>query len=86
MGNLRKETEMMSDTRTNAYAFQLAKLIQAETVSSEAKGDRTKFYQFHDLLRKTFPRLFAVCEFEDFNGSILMRWKGKTEDSPVMLM
>ena len=77
---------MMSDTRTNAYAFQLAKLIQAETVSSEAKGDRTKFYQFHDLLRKTFPRLFAVCEFEDFNGSILMRWKGKTEDSPVMLM
>ena len=76
----------MSDSRSNAYAAQLAKLIQAETVSSEAKGDRTKFYRFHDLLRETFPRLFAACEFEDFNGSILLRWKGKTDEAPVMLM
>lgn len=76
----------MSDTRTNNYARRLSKLIQAETVSSEAKGDRTKFYRFHDLLREMFPRLFGVCEFEDFNGSILMRWKGKTSEHPVMLM
>ncbi len=76
----------MSDTRTNNYANRLSKLIQAETVSSDAKGDRTKFYQFHDLLREMFPRLFDVCEFEDFNGSILMRWQGKSSEHPVMLM
>lgn len=76
----------MSDTRTNTYAERLSRLIQAETVSSDAKGDRTKFYRFHELLRETFPKLFSVCEFEDFNGSILMRWKGKTSESPVMLM
>jgi len=76
----------MLDTRTNTYAERLSRLIQAETVSSDAKGDRTKFYRFHDLLRETFPRLFDVCDFEDFNGSIVMRWKGKTDESPVMLM
>ena len=76
----------MSDTRTTSYAVRLSKLIQAETVSSDAKGDRTKFYHFHDLLRETFPKLFGVCEFEDFNGSILLKWKGKTDKLPVMLM
>ena len=76
----------MSDTRTNSYAQRLSKLIQAETVSSDAKGDRTKFYQFHGLLREMFPRLFDVCEFEDFDGSILLRWQGKSSEHPVMLM
>ena len=76
----------MLDQRTELYAQRLSKLIQAETVSSEAKGDRTKFYRFHDLLRDTFPRLFEVCAFEDFNGSILLRWKGRGDGEPVMLM
>ena len=76
----------MSDTRTNLYAQKLSRLIQAETVSSETRGDRAKFYQFHRLLRESFPKLFEVCVFEDFYGSILMRWRGKTSDTPVMLM
>ena len=76
----------MPNTRTNQYAQRLSKLIQAETVSSEAKGDRTKFYQFHTLLRESFPKLFEVCAFEDFNGSILLHWKGSGSDEPVMLM
>ena len=76
----------MSNTRTERYAQRLSKLIQAETVSSEAKGDRTKFYRFHQLLRETFPKLFEVCTFEDFNGSILLRWKGSSNGEPVMLM
>ena len=76
----------MSDTRTNTYAERLSRLIQAETVSSDAKGDRTKFYRFHNLLRELFPKLFSVCEFEDFNGSFLLKWKGAQSDEPVMLM
>ena len=76
----------MEDTRTSRYAEGLSKLIQAETVSSKDKGDRTKFYRFHDLLREIYPRLFEVCSFEDFNGSILLCWKGKSSDEPVMLM
>ena len=76
----------MSNDRTQGYALRLSKLIRVETVSSEAKEDRTKFYRFHQLLRETFPRLFEVCDFEDFNGSILLRWKGSSAEMPVMLM
>ena len=66
----------MSDERTQLYAERLSRLIQAETVSVKKQTDKSKFYAFHDVLRAEFPHLFAVCEFEDFDGSILLRWKG----------
>ena len=76
----------MSDKRNRIYAERLSKLIQAETVSTFNQTDRTKFYRFHDILREMFPSLFAVCSFEDFNGSFMMKWKGKTDELPVMFM
>lgn len=76
----------MQDQRTLNYATDLSRLIQAETVSVKDQNDRSKFYHFHDLLRELFPHLFAVCQFEDFNGSILLRWLGKESHAPIMLM
>lgn len=62
-------------------------MIQCETVSSADRQDKTKFYRFHELLRQLFPSLFSVCSFEDFDGSILLIWKGSSPDSqPIMLM
>lgn len=76
----------MADVRNEAYAAGLSRLIQAETVSVKKQTDKTKFYKFHDVLRAEFPTLFAVCEFEDFDGSILLRWKGETQENPILLM
>lgn len=76
----------MPDTRTELYAGKLSRLIQAETISCENQTDKTKFYQFHDLLREMFPKLFGVCGFENFDGSFLLRWKGSTDGNPIMLM
>ena len=76
----------MLDSRTNDYANGLARLIQVETISTFNQTDKTKFYEFHNVLRETFPNLFAVCTFEDFDGSFLMRWQGKTDKEPIMLM
>ncbi len=76
----------MSDFRTSEYANNLARLIQVETISTFNQTDKTKFYKFHDVLREMFPELFSVCSFEDFDGSFLMKWKGKTDKEPVMLM
>ena len=47
---------------------------------------KSKFYEFHNTLRLMFPKLFEVCTFEDFDGSFLKRWQGKTDKEPVMLM
>lgn len=77
----------MSDIRTNEYAARLSRIIQHETVSSYDDTDLSKFYAFHEILREQFPSLFSVCEFEDFNGSFLMRWRGADSSLlPMMLM
>ena len=76
----------MADIRTNEYAERLSRLIQIETISTFNQTDKTKFYKFHEELRKMFPKLFEVCTFENFDGSFLMRWQGKTDKEPVMLM
>lgn len=76
----------MTDIRTAEYANRLSRLIQIETVSTFNQTDKNKFYEFHNALREMFPKLFELCSFEDFNGSFLMRWKGKTDKEPVMLM
>ena len=76
----------MPDKRTERYIAGLSALIRAETVSWENQTDKSKFYQFHDLLRKNFPCLFGVCTCEDFDGSLLLRWKGAGKDAPILLM
>ena len=77
----------MIDDRTSLYAEQLARLIRVNTVSRENQTDKTDFYRFHELLRELFPRLFAVCSCEDFDGSLLLRWPGAdAQAAPILLM
>lgn len=77
----------MSENRSMQYAEILSKLIQVETISSRENRDITKFRGFHEVLRETFPNFFKTVECEDFNGSLLLKWKG-TDSSlePIMLM
>lgn len=76
----------MSDRRSREYANRLSLLIQTETVSLDKQTDRAKFYRFYRVLGEMFPRLFAACEAEDFDGSFLLRWKGSGENEPILLM
>lgn len=76
----------MLDIRTVKYADSLVRLIRAKTVSREPQPDKSEFYQFHDLLSKVFPMLFTVCDYEDFDGSFLLRWKGSGPEHPILLM
>lgn len=76
----------MSDPKTVIYARTLSRMIRMETVSSEHQKDKSKFYRFRELLRELFPHIFSVCEIEDFEGSFLLRWKGKGKGEPILLM
>ena len=76
----------MPEERTALYGQRLAALIRCETVSQENQTDKHKFYAFQEQLREMFPNLFGCCEYEDFDGSFLLRWKGRREENPVMLM
>ncbi len=83
----RKEEIMMANHRREEYAQTLSRLIQAQTVSCRDQTDLSAFYAFHQLLRETFPHLFAVCEYEDFSGAMLLRWKGSdSKKLPLLFM
>ena len=77
----------MSDNRSMKYAEILSRLIRVETVSSRESNDISKFLEFHKVLREVFPNFFDTVECEEFEGSLLLKWKG-TDSSlkPVMLM
>ena len=76
----------MSTSRERQYADILSALIQVETVSATAGKDRSKFYRFQQVLRTQFPHLTKTCEWEDFDGSFLLRWRGRSESDPILLM
>lgn len=75
----------MSD-KLDLYTTKLAKMIQVETVSSFSEPDLDKFKQFRALLKDLFPLTFKTCEMEEFEGSILLKWKGSSSEKPSLLM
>ena len=77
----------MSDNRSMQYAEILSKLIRVETISSREHQDINKFLAFHEVLRETYPKLFSTVEVESFDGSLLLKWKGKdSSKKPILLM
>ena len=72
--------------RSEKYAKILSTLIQAETISVEKQMNKDKFYAFQELLKKTFPTLFSVAEFENYDGSFLLKVKGEEGKAPILLM
>ena len=77
----------MSENRSMQYAEILSKLIKVETISSRESKDITKFLGFHEVLRETYPNLFATAECENFDGSLLLKWKGTYPSlKPILLM
>lgn len=76
----------MVSQRALNYGERLAQMIRIETVSVKDQTDKQKFYQLHNLLKDLFPNLFSVCQYEDFDGSFLLYWKGSSDRAPVMLM
>lgn len=77
----------MDEKSAMAYAERLSRLIQIDTVSQFGQTDLNKFYRFHEALKQEFPAVFSICEWEEYQGSFLLRWRGKDPDKmPIMLM
>lgn len=77
----------MNKARAMDYANRLSRMIQVETISQKGQTDFNKFYRFHEVLREEFPHLTAICEWEEFDGSLLLRWPGKDKKkNPILLM
>lgn len=78
----------MDRDRQNRYIENLQRMIRLETVSDPSCASSPEnFRQFRELLKELFPHIFGACEVREFNGSLLMKWKGTDSSSlPVMFM
>ena len=72
--------------RAKKYGEELARMVHKETISSRFEPDRTKFYEFHEILEELFPNVHATCEKHVFNGSLLFKWPGKGTHKPILFM
>ena len=74
--------------RQQKYTETLQKMIRLDTVSDPSNASSPEnFEQFRALLAELFPSIFSVCEVREFNGSLLMKWKGSDGSTqPVMFM
>lgn len=83
-----KEAKVPLDNgeRGTEYGKKLSVLIQKETVSGRFDPDRTKFFEFHDILEEMFPNIHKTCEKHVFNGSLLFKWSGKGNHEPILFM
>lgn len=71
--------------RNSVYAQTLSKMIRCKTVSSREVGQKG-FPDFLQLIRELFPHIFNVAEYRDYNGCIVLIWRGKSSDKPVLFM
>ena len=72
--------------RVDAYAEKLSKMVQKETISDRADPTIEKFREFHVLLEELFPTVFANCQKVEIDGNLMLKWKGKTDKDPILLM
>lgn len=79
--------EMSDDTaRVDTYSQKLSKMVQCETISERDNPNIEKFREFHKLLENLFPTVFKHCEKTDLDGNLILKWKGRTDAQPILLM
>lgn len=72
--------------REDLYAEILARMVRCETVSAKGEIRREKFLTFHKELAALFPLAAARLDWSEIDGSLLIRWKGKGDARPLVLM
>lgn len=78
----------MEDNRQERYIEHLQKMIRLDTVSDPECGSPAEnFEKFRELLWELFPHIREACELRDFDGALLLRWKGSDPlRMPVLFM
>ena len=78
----------MSQITVNEAVSRFQQIIRVRTVSAkDGNFDKEEFAKFLPLLKELYPDAFSVLEAELVNEfGILLKWKGKTAVSPMVLM
>ena len=80
------EVKLENTDRAIAYGKRLAEMVRVETISSRYAQNLEKYKKFQCTLEELFPLVHKNCEKIEFDGSFLMKWTGKGNHEPIMLM
>ena len=80
--------EVVIDERLGTYIENFSKLLRMDTTTIAPYATETeRFYRFQKLLGEVFPHIIPLCEHEDFDGSMLLKWKGRESGKkPALFM
>ncbi|MEG2769760.1 MAG: M20/M25/M40 family metallo-hydrolase, partial [Oscillospiraceae bacterium] len=76
----------VDEKRSDAYAKKLAEMLSKETISVAGEKDKSKFLQFHEILKNMYPNVHKTCEKTELNGNLIFKWKGKSAQKPILFM
>ncbi len=72
--------------RTDEYVKKLSEMVQYETISKRGEVNTEKFLGFHKVLEKLFPTVHEKLEKTEIDGNLLFKWKGKSNEKPILIM
>ena len=73
----------------NAAVFALQELVKCKTISynDPSLEDDAEFKKLVAMLPSLYPRVFDVCSFRELpDRALLLRWPGKSDQAPTVLM
>ncbi len=78
----------MDKERQERYIETFRKLIRMETVSDPDCGSSPEdFENFRRLTWEMFPNIREACEYREFDGAMVLKWKGADQSKePVLFM
>nr|MCR5735375.1 M20/M25/M40 family metallo-hydrolase [Lachnospiraceae bacterium] len=79
-------TAPKEDERAMRYAKLLSRMVKCDTTSHDGMTDTSPFEAFHEVLKELFPRVFSTLEVNVIDGNLLLYWKGRSQDKPLVLM
>ena len=72
--------------REEVYARKLSEMVKVDTTSVFGESDPEQFRALHRVMEREFPTVFQKLEKYDIDGNLVMFWKGKVHEHPIMLM
>ena len=78
----------MNKERQERYIENFRKIIKMETVSDPTCGNSPEdFEKFRKLTWELFPNIRKACEYREFDGAMVLKWKGlDSSKEPVLFM
>lgn len=80
------EEKKFSEKELKEVSNDMLDLIKCKTISTKENVFHEEFLKLHQVLKSKFPLVFSKCDIKIFDDSLLIKYKGKIDKKPLILM